>query len=433
MTRNGIISLPSLLVALVAMAVAALVLEEHAHLLYYGARPLPYRIASDSDAYIKIASGHLADVESPFSKRILYPFLVGKIAGWLHIDLGTAFLAANFLCFGLLAYGVAACLEKTVDRPYLALIPLLSGFGFESLSLAYLPDLFHAAFTSLFFLLLLKEQRLAAFVILFFLCLARDNTFFLCVVLAAVAWWRNERFLLRGALVVLVLGVVVSSIMARGGKPNIHHLAEPLYLALKVPYNLLGNVLGIFFWTDMREGMGTPLFVRPIPHLFRLLSSDTQIGIVFDPHQVLTTCIVLSTIFGTGPLILWHFRDKWASLTPTLPVQLAMVYGVLSYFLGVSLGNWVFRLVGYGWPAFWIALPYLLVRTGYRPPTWKAAALIGCFLTSSWLLSLMQESVYHWTVILPVTAVLYGLTFALLRGGPGDLPAAAEEKKSGRV
>jgi hypothetical protein len=404
--RSGIVSPASLLVSIITLAGAFLILHWHAHLLYYGDRPLPYRIASDSDAYIKIASGHLAEVESPFSKRILYPYLVGTVA--------RAFMLANFLCLGLLAYCLAACLEKIAAQPFLALIPLFTAFGFESLSLAYLPDLFHAAFTCLFFLLLLKEQRAWALITLFFLCLARDNTFFLCLILAVIAWLRGERYLFKGALTVLVVGIIVSSVMARDGKPNIHHLPDFLYLALKVPYNFFANIFGVFFWTNVRPDVGKPLFIQPIPAFFRHFAQDSQIGLVLDWRQPFNTLMVLLTIFGTGPLFLFVFRRKWRGISLSLPVQLALVYGVLSYFLGVMLGNWVFRLVGYGWPAFWIALPFLLVRTGFRPPWWKALLLLACFWTVSWMPSLMQESSRHWTLIPPVVIGLSIITAVCL-------------------
>jgi hypothetical protein len=428
--RSGIISIPSILIALITLAGAFLVLNWHSHLLYYGARPLPYRIASDSDAYIKIASGHLAEVESPFSKRILYPYLVGSASRLLHLDLTSTFMAANVFCLGLLAYCLAAFLENTVGRPYLALIPLFTAFSFESLSLAYLPDLFHAAFTCLFFLLLLKEQRAWALGILFFLCLARDNTFFLCLILAAIAWLRRDKSLMKGALAVLVVGVIVSSVMARGGKPNIHHLPDILYLALKVPYNFLANVFGVFLWTNVRPDVGTPLFIRPIPAFFRHFAQDSQIGLVVDPRQPFNTFMVLLTIFGTSPLFLFFFRRKWRDVPMSLPIQLALVYGVLSYFLGVMLGNWVFRLIGYGWPAFWIALPILLVRLGYRPPLWKAIVLLACFWITSWMPSLMHESSLHWTMIPPVVGVLDVVTIACLLTSSRDFHPALASRAS---
>lgn len=428
MARFRIISFPALLVSLLTMLGAVLILYGHSHLLFYGAQPLPYLIAQDSSAYVKIASGHLADVESPFSKRILYPYLVGVMANLTHLNLAQAFLAANFLCLGLLAYCVSACLDNTVARPFLALIPLFSAFGFESLSLAYLPDLFHAAFTALFFLLLLKDRWMLALLTLFFLCLARDNTFFLCAITAVVAYRRKNVDLMKGSLVVLVLGVIVSSLMARVGKPNVHHLWEPLYLALKVPYNFMANVFGVFFWTDVRSDVGTPLVTWPVPELLRHLGKDSRIGLVLSARQPLNTCIALLTIFGTGPLFLFYFRRKWKDLQMPLPIELTLVYGILSYFLGVALGNWVFRLVGYGWPAVWIALPFLLTQIGYRPPRWKCFVLLVCFWTVSWLPSLAQDTSLRWTLVLPLTAILYLITFACLSTSARDFHPAPGRK-----
>ena len=79
-------------------------------------------------------------------------------------------------------------------------------------------------------------------------------------------------------------------------------------------------------------------------------------------------------------------------LTPTAPlrtwplaVQIAFVYGLISCLLGTSLGTGVFRLVGYGWPLFWLALPYLLLKCNLDFQRRDVLLLVIYSLVAAWL------------------------------------------------
>ncbi|MCE0498306.1 MAG: hypothetical protein LV481_10215 [Methylacidiphilales bacterium] len=426
--RLAFISLPCMIVALITVAAGLLVLQGRAQTLYYGARPIPYRIARDSEAYIKIATGHLAEVESPFNKRILYPALAGTVSRACRLNLAVAFLTVNFLALALFAYCVAAFLEEAIGRPFLALVPLLSAYPFESLALAYLPDLFDAAFTALFFLLLLKNCRVSAMVVLLFLCLVRDGTLLLCVVTAGVAWNRRDMGLVWKSLVVLVFGLILNSALTTSGHSNSHHLWEPLYLVLKVLYNFMGNVFGLVFWTNLRPALGVPFVTWDVPSFLHKLGRDTQFGLALNGWQPVNTLMVLATLFGNGPLFLIMFWRKIRHFALPLPVQLALVYGLLSYFLGLALGNWVFRLVGYGWPAFWLALPYVLIKLDYRPDRRTALLLLASFWTLSWLWSLSWSGSHRLPVLPLAVPLLYAVTYLCLRDAklraPGETVGA---------
>jgi hypothetical protein len=84
--------------------------------------------------------------------------------------------------------------------------------------------------------------------------------------------------------------------------------------------------------------------------------------------------------------------------------------------VGPALGNWVERLIGYGWPVFWIALPWLIAR--YYPPLTRRqiAVLAVNFLLVAW-----WPSLYGWApdTNYPVCALgllLYIPTFVCLAG-----------------
>src|SRR2546421_1648994 len=123
---------------------------------------LPFLHRWDSQAYYFIAIGNYRDVASPFSKRALYPWLAASLSRATDLKIGTAFMVWNVLAFAVLAWCISAALEITIGKPWIALLLLLTPMPLESLELGYLPDLFHAALTALFFLLLLKEKALPA-------------------------------------------------------------------------------------------------------------------------------------------------------------------------------------------------------------------------------------------------------------------------------
>jgi len=45
-------------------------------------------------------------------------------------------------------------------------------------------------------------------------------------------------------------------------------------------------------------------------------------------------------------------------------VVIGLLYGLASFLIGPMLGASVNRLIGYGWPAFWLAVPFL--ASNYR-------------------------------------------------------------------
>src|SRR5205814_709271 len=132
------------------------------------------------------------------------------------------------------------------------------------------------------------------------------------------------------------------------------------YLFLKVPYNFLRNVLGIFVWTNT-----VPYAPRWSVELPRWLQFGKirEIGLVtagFDgPSVVLRAWL---TSFGIAPVMLLTIlrrarkRINW----PTW-LRIAWVYGWAMFFLAPCFGHSIDRLVSYAWPAFWIVLPVVFV------------------------------------------------------------------------
>ncbi len=395
---------------------------------------LPFPAAIDSESYLAMASGRIAEVASPFSKRLLYPLLAKGLADAAHIELPTAFLILSILSLAVLSYCLANCLEITVGHPLLAIPLLITPFSMEGLEMGYIPDLFHVALISLFFLLLLKERIGWSLIVLLIAFLARENTLVLCLLGAGVGYLRRHKLLFWGCLGVLFLGVVSTSLFAKLGQPNIHKIPDFLYLAAKVPYNFLGNVLGIVVWSDVRTDVGEPIIKWLLPTYLRI-GADKEVGVLLRWQMPLNTFVLLLTLFGIGPLLLIRFLRRWRELFVELPlaIQLAFLYGLVSWLLGPVLGNWVERLIGYGWPVFWIALPYLICRAGWKLSRSDVIMLLGCHVLLCWLPQLTGHT--RWApnfflllLIIPYYLTLSRLAMAVPKPRPQNNPVSDEAR-----
>jgi hypothetical protein len=380
---------------LIIVAAGLLVLAWHRHLpLLKEVRQgeVPIYFHWDSQSYLFMASGKYSEVASPFSKRALYPFMAATLTQGAHVELANSFLILNVVGFALLAYCISALLEILVGLPWLALLLLLTPMPLESLELGYLPDLFHGALTALFLLLLAKNKLLWALAVLMVAFAVRESTLLLCVVGAVLGYRQRQRTLWMGSLTVLVIGTIMGGQFAKLGKPNLHHMPETIYMALKVPFNFCLNFLGVCIWTEVNH-IGEPVVKWPMPALLQRIMTDREIGLSFDWRYPLKTLIIFLSLFGTGPLLLARLRKQWRSLREApLVVRFACIYGLICFVMGPTLGNWVERLIGYGWPAFWVALPWLVLK--YYPSLTRQefALLAANFLLVAW-----WPSLFGWT------------------------------------
>jgi hypothetical protein len=240
-------------------------------------------------------------------------------------------------------------------------------------------------FNVFFFFLLLHEKKKLALLVLFTAFLTRENTMILCLITAGLGWVRNEKLLSVGGAGVLIAGMLTTGFFAKMGQPNPHHLPDLLYLLGKVPYYFLLNFLGIRIWSDVRPDLGIPFVTWHLPGWLKI-GTDQVVGLVRpDWHFPVFTLVICLTLFGIGPLLLFRAirkSEKFAMLP--FAIHLALVYGIFSFAIGPLLGDWVVRLVGYSWPAFWIALPVLFFKFEIKPKTSTAFFLVAAFWITSW-------------------------------------------------
>ena len=409
----------SMLVVLVVFLAAIFVKVWHQELplrFTVRERPFPFVDSIDSEQYLKIAQGDIAQVQSPFSKRAFYPWLASASAKIFDVPLASAFLWVNLLSFLALAFCLAEILRITTGKPLTALLFLLTPLVLEGFELAYMPDLFHMALTSLFFLLLLQDAKKLCLLVLFVCFMARENTLLLCLFTAGLGWIHREKLMAFGSLVVLIGGMIATFIFGKMGQPNPHHLPDFLYMLGKVPYYLLLNLFGVRIWSSVRADAGTPLVTWHLPNWTRI-GTDNMVGITApDWHFPVLTLIVWLTVFGVGPAILWFLlRDRGDVKSLPFAVKLALIYGLFSFFLGPFLGDWIGRLTGYGWPAFWIAMPALFCMPGRRFDRWQIHLLGAAYWLASWWPNFIgYDYVRYWNPKLCIVVPLFYLLIFLV-------------------
>jgi hypothetical protein len=345
----------------------------------------PVSVARDSEAYAALATDGVRGIESPFSKRILYPWLVGVVSRALHQSVDRVFAIANLLALLGVAWCLAEISRDTVGQAWWALLLLLTPFPLESFELAYLPDLFHIALVSAYFLLLLRQHWIAAGFLLMAAFLTRENTLILCGLTALLAWRRRQFKMAGAAAGIMVAGWTATSWVAKMGRPNLHNLPDFIYLLGKLPYYFLLSLFGVRVWSNVRPDVGQPFVRFPLPTWIRI-GDDRMIGLTHpDWHYPASTLIIWLTVFGVGPLIMIHLWRSMGKLR-NLPfaIEVALLYGAVSFLLGPFLGDWADRLVGYGWPLFWIALPCIAIPRFRTLQVWEATMVAVCYSLTSW-------------------------------------------------
>lgn len=355
--------------------------------------------APDSLIYEDMAHGR--SVAQPFANRILHPAIVRGLATTLHISTDTAFLITDIAA--LFTFLAAACFVLlSFTRHALVVVAFLfSPFLLQLFRNGYLPDLPHAALLAVFFALLMRRRSAAALAVLFLLVLARESTLLLSLVLLFALHKRAERRL-RFVAVVTIAALLVVQIARSSGPGNAHAASTPLYLLLKMPFNISKNLLGIVLWTNTLENLKhfPPVATIKLPRYLRVGAIHSVGYAGFHAQFPLMTLATILTEFGVAPAVLWvEWRRRGRTLLAGSPLwtSVALIYGAASYFLGPALGAEVWRLVGYAWPAMLLATPVLLIRSGRLTPALliahTAAALAGFFVAgrepTAWKLALI--------------------------------------------
>ncbi len=311
---------------------------------------------SDVEAYVSMAQGRFASVHQPFASRPLAPLMARALAAGLHQSIQHGFLILGWIAFLFtLAVVFFFAVGSSLPRWMLPMLVTLS-FWPGLLHAFPMPDLPYAALLCCLLLCLFRRHYWLAALSLFPLMLARESTMLVLFCLLGAAWQELRPWGALLALASTLAGAVMVRHLSAGAASNVEHLPSVVYMAAKVPWNLL-RTLGIVPWSNLFPYLcGTPARAYAL-HLGPLQS----VGLCgVSSSSPFFACFALFTIFGLLPSLVVIFlfdRSRWQRLPPM--ERFCVVYGGIAFLLAPALGTGYERLFGYGWPLFLVALPRL--------------------------------------------------------------------------
>jgi hypothetical protein len=392
------------------------------------------RLVGDAPSYIQMAEGHSDGVLQHHARRILHPWLAGRLGEVVGLD--TAFLVIGILSLVGFLWLNLDLLSSTISTPFYVLLsivflPSLFRLFYE----LYLPTLFFIALSGVFWLLQLRRRYLLCLPVLFLMYLTRDETLLLAACWLLVLWRagrdeirrRTKAVLTTGIIAVSILGVGTVSIVARANT-NMHRMSNIVFAVTRMPLFYMSNITGFEHWVDTYRTLPyyghEPLWAVDLPPGFRRLTSIRRFGIYrWNPADVVGTLLCLLGVFGTGPTILLRFR-KGLGAAPfrSLGLRTTLLFGLIILVCSPGFGPPNPRYYISAWPLFLFFLPRLLGGTGALTRQSRALILFAYFLSAwiyiltFWPLGLMMSF-----VLLAVEVGLHGFTWRRL-GPAAEVP-----------
>jgi hypothetical protein len=389
---------------------------------------VPYAVyVPDAGQYRLLAVGQHSAVPAPFSARILGP----ATAGWLGRVTGhgvdTGFLLLGIVCLIALLGLVAGLLWSWRAPLVLSAAIFLMPFWVDIFHDYYLPDLLHAALLAALLVFLLSGYTSLAFLMLFPAYLARESTLLVAVCLVFACWRRiRVRPALTGAFAILAAGLI-SRHYNQEAAVSVHGISGGPYILGKFIWSFFKNVLGLPLWSNTLPEC-SPVWVKAIPpgwHSGAIHSIGLCQPSLWGPTRLL---LAWFGIFGIGPalaLVLWRkllFPGREIPIGRAMVFRFCLVYGVISILMTPLLGASVDRLVGYGWPFYFVLLPWFL-STSYDLRGLRTSGLMLLHLLTCWLawFAFRQQPRSYLPAALAVLA-LNAVAYVMLRRSKGYSP-----------
>lgn len=325
--------------------------------------------APDAGQYRLLALGQRDAVPAPFSARILGPAAAGWLGRVTGLGVDKGFLILGIVCLVALIALVAGLLWSWRAPIAIFAAVFLMPFWVDIFHDYYLPDLLHATILAAIVLCLFFGYNGLAMLLLFPAYLARESTLLLALCLIFACW---RRIPLRSAAIgflAMAAGVLVSRHFGQSGPASIHGLSGGPYILGKLFWSLFKNILGLPLWSNTLPECN-PTWVMALP---RPLGAIRSIGVcrpdLWGPGRLL---LAWFGIFGIGPALavaLWRRMLPLLSgkgldfeLTPGMIIvfRFSIVYGVISILMTPLLGASADRLVEYGWPFYFVVLPWFI-------------------------------------------------------------------------
>jgi hypothetical protein len=346
--------------------------------------------APDAGYYRLLALGQRAAVAAPFSSRTLGPAIAGALGRWTGAGVDTGFLMAGVICLIALITLLSALLWSWRAPAAIFAAIFFMPFWADIFHDYYLPDLLHAAILAAMLLLLLFGSVGSALLLLFPAYLTRESTALVAICMVFALWRRTQLSKALIGVAAILAAVLVSRHYSAADSGTVHGMAGGVYILGKLVWSFSKNVLGLPLWSNTLPECN-PIWTTPLPHP---MGAIRTIGLcspsLWGPARLLLAWFGL---FGIGPALLLVLWRKMISTAPpsqteppgkTVVFRFCTVYGLTCFLLAPLLGASTDRLVEYGWPVFFVVLPWLLVSAcDIRRP--RLAWILPLHLLTCWI------------------------------------------------
>jgi hypothetical protein len=384
--------------------------------------------APDAGQYRLLALGQRGAVPPPFSARILGPATAGWLGRVTGLGVDTGFLLLGIACLAALLALVAGLLWSWRAPLAIFAAVFLMPFWVDIFHDYYLPDLLHATILAAILLCLLFGHTGLALLLLFPAYLARESTLLLALCLIFACW---RRIPVRSAwigFVAMAAALLVSRHYGHSGPASIHGLGGGAYILGKVIWSFFKNFAGLPLWSNTLPECN-PIWVGVLPHP---LGAIRSVGVcppdLWGPGRLL---LAWFGIFGIGPalaVVLWRKiphalsgQEHDPELTPgmVIVIRFCIVYGLISIFMTPLLGASADRLVEYGWPFYFVALPLFIVGSydlrGFRWAPVLLLHLLTCWVAWFGFRQQTPSFLFAGLAVLALNGVAYALVRRLVR------------------
>jgi hypothetical protein len=383
----------------------------------------------DSSQYLAMANHRMDLVMLPFACRQLGILIVQAVAHLLHLSIAHSFFLVGALSFGILLGTVLFFLVRSGAPRWM--VPAIAGLLFWPQQLEYLllPDLVYAALLCCLLLLLWRQHMMLAALMMFPLMVARESTLLTVVCFLIAGGLRLRLREAVAAVLATAAGILTVMRLTLDALPNQEHISPMFYMAAKMPWNFLKNVLGLNPWANVYRACEMPRWQMPL-HLGPLHA----IGLCpLDFNYPLRAIAATLASFGLFPLLLFKLRRVRIEPINRLDhdaifLRFCALYGAATFVLTPLLGVSFLRLFFYSWPLFLVAMPILMGAARASLASTPAALLfLAMHLCLSWSLMFFDP----WRVIW-IALVVYPAGWLLLkrawRTSPETVSAASSTR-----
>jgi hypothetical protein len=318
----------------------------------------------DNGYYIKVFEGQ--PVRRPFSVRILHPYLAKLIMTVSGTTIHNSFSIASSFALLLFLFLTVYLIKRITSYAFIAIPLLFNPFLLRSFQEAYMPDMLFLALVSLYIVLMYHSFLKSAFLVLLLLFITRDDALLLAVCTILVGIYLSQWKLVLSSALVMILGLAINSFTARFGLPSPANMNPLLFYLIRMPANLFYNSTGIPIWSNIYADLCHPIIKLDLP---TWLPSGNLHAIGLCPFNITTPfrniAFYLTTLGVLPSLLIYTLLKNRERILKSSPpyILIALFYGIISFVTAISLSMDIMRHVGEGWPAFWLALIFLLPLT----------------------------------------------------------------------